>query len=206
MPRGRPRKIDPQDALKTAMHTLWEQGYDRTSMADLVSATGMAKPGLYANLGDKDEIFQKALRLYQEEIGAPLIKDLVHSPDSLKQSLRTALRGVLHAQEGSGLPEGCFIINNIFSCSAQSEHLKQALQDLNVERRNAFLLRLKRAQTECELPASTDINAIADFFAGQAAAISSMAQAGLSPTELERMIDVSLSVLPAGPARGGDQG
>lgn len=206
MPRGRPRKIDPKDALKTAMHTLWERGYERTSMADLVSATGMAKPGLYANLGDKDEIFQKALRLYQEEIGAALVNHLVNSPEPLKQSLRTALRGVLHAKEGSGLPEGCFIVNNSFACSAQSQQLKQALKDLNFERRDAFLLRLRRAETEGELPDSTDINALADFFAGQAAAISSMAQAGLSLTELDKMIEVSLSVLPEDPPRGGAQG
>ncbi|WP_420413497.1 TetR/AcrR family transcriptional regulator [Roseibium sp.] len=196
MPRGRPRKIDPQDALKSALHTLWEQGYDRTSMADLVKATGMAKPGLYANLGDKDEIFQKALELYQDEMGTPMIEALVQSDEPLKDSLRAALRGVVHAKEGSGLPEGCFIINSTINCSAQPDHIQDKMRAMNMARRDAFLRRLERAQTDQELPEGTDIVALANFFAGQSASIFTMSQAGLPLEDLEAMIEVSLSVLP----------
>ncbi|QDG75820.1 TetR/AcrR family transcriptional regulator [Labrenzia sp. PHM005] len=196
MPRGRPRKIDPQDALKSALHTLWEQGYDRTSMADLVKATGMAKPGLYANLGDKDEIFQKALELYQDEMGTPMIEALVHSDEALKDSLRAALRGVVHAKEGSGLPEGCFIINSTINCAAQPDHIQDKMRAMNMARRDAFLQRLERAQTDQELPEGTDIVALANFFAGQSASIFTMSQAGLPLEDLEAMIEVSLSVLP----------
>lgn len=197
MPRGRPRKIDPQDALKSAMQTLWQRGYERTSMADLVNATGMAKPGLYANLGDKDEIFKKALLLYQDEMGVPFIEALVHSQDPLKNCLREALRGVVHAQEGSGLPEGCFIINNTINCSAQPESIQDTMRELNLHRRDAFLTRLERAKKDDELPESADLLALANYFAGQSAAISTMAQAGLPLEDLEGMIEVSLSVLPA---------
>jgi len=196
MPRGRPRKIDPSDALKKAMQTLWQRGYERTSMADLVEATGMAKPGLYANLGDKDEIFNKALKLYQEEMGAPLIAELLNSPGSLVESLRTALRGVLHAKEGSGQPDGCFIVNNTLACSAQGETVQKTLRQLNLVRRDAFRTRLDRAHKDGELPEYSDTLALANFFAGQAAAVSAMAQAGLPLVELEAMIDTSLAVLP----------
>lgn len=196
MPRGRPRKIDPQDALKTAMHTLWEQGYDGTSMADLVKATGMAKPGLYANLGDKDEIFRKALDLYQEEVGAPVFDVLANSNAPLKECIRTALSGILHAKEGSGLPEGCFIVNSTFNCTGQSEDVKDRLQELNIGRRDAYQARFERAKTEGALPDDADVRGLANYFAGQSAAISSMSQAGLSRQELENLIEASLRVLP----------
>ena len=35
MPRGRPRKTDPNVVLDTAMKAFWERGFDGTSMNDL---------------------------------------------------------------------------------------------------------------------------------------------------------------------------
>ncbi|MEP4767269.1 MAG: TetR/AcrR family transcriptional regulator [Roseibium sp.] len=196
MPRGRPRKIDPKDALKTAMMTFWEKGYERTSMADISEATGMAKPGLYASLGDKDEIFKKALALYNDEMGSPMAEELVSSSAPLKEALRASLSGMMHSLQGSGQPMGCFVLNSTFECSAGDPDIKERVCDLNISRRDAYLARLKRAKSEGELPEATDELALAIFFAGQSAAIGVMAQSGVELGDLEAMIEVSLSVLP----------
>ncbi|MGE5163663.1 MAG: helix-turn-helix domain-containing protein, partial [Sphingobacteriales bacterium] len=51
--RGRPRAYNPDTALARAADVFWRNGYDGTSLDDLVAATGMNRPSLYAAFGDK---------------------------------------------------------------------------------------------------------------------------------------------------------
>ncbi|WP_417686905.1 TetR/AcrR family transcriptional regulator [Roseibium sp.] len=178
------------------MELFWDRGYDGTSMADLADATGMAKPGLYATFGDKEHIFQQALCRYDEVMARPMIEELLSSSAPLRASLRASLSGILHSIKGSGLPMGCFILNSTFECSNDEPAIKQHLVELNLQRRNAFRQRLLRGRDEGELPGTADIDALANYFAGQSAAIGVMARAGLPLDELEAMVDVALNVLP----------
>lgn len=45
----------------------WRQGYSRTSVADLVEASGVHKPSLYRIFGSKEELFATILRRYMNE-------------------------------------------------------------------------------------------------------------------------------------------
>ena len=66
------------------MKVFWEKGFAGTSMNDLVAATGMAKPGLYAAFGDKQSLYAKALTRYFRDLGSPMHEDLVQSPDPIR--------------------------------------------------------------------------------------------------------------------------
>ena len=65
--RGRPRAYDPQAALARAAETFWKAGYAGTSLDDLVAATGMNRPSLYAAFGDKRDLYLKTLEHYRDE-------------------------------------------------------------------------------------------------------------------------------------------
>nr|WP_280115353.1 TetR/AcrR family transcriptional regulator [Roseibium aestuarii] len=186
------------------MRCFWSKGYEATSMSDLVAATGMAKPGIYANFGDKEQLYQRALGHYVEELYHPIVEELATPGTSLRQDLRQALEKILHSIKGSGLPMGCFVLNSTFECREGAPAIGQRLQELNMERRDAFLRRLLRARDEGDLPASADPEPLANYFAGQSAALSVMAQSGLPLKDLEAMIEVSLTVLPAGSGETGN--
>jgi TetR/AcrR family transcriptional repressor of nem operon len=64
---GRPQEFDTSEALRAAMKLFWRQGYDASSMADLLEATGLSKSSLYATFGGKRELFLAALDAYREE-------------------------------------------------------------------------------------------------------------------------------------------
>lgn len=55
--RGRPKVFDRDAALDKAMKLFWQHGYEATSLADLVEATGAKAPTLYANLPTKRGYF-----------------------------------------------------------------------------------------------------------------------------------------------------
>ena len=64
--RGRPRLFDEEAALVQLTDLFWEKGFSRTSMADLVEASGVHKSSLYSTFGSKDELFATVLRRYYD--------------------------------------------------------------------------------------------------------------------------------------------
>jgi len=178
------------------MQLYWDKGFERTSMADLVKATGMAKPGLYANLGDKEQIFQKALEHYDETVVCPMLEKLLSPSTPLKEALRQSLSGMMHSLRGSGLPMGCFVINSTFECTGEKDRISEYLAQMNAKRRDAYLERLDHAKADGELSKGADTLALANFFTGQSAAIGAMARSGLPLSELDAMVEVALSALP----------
>jgi TetR/AcrR family transcriptional regulator, copper-responsive repressor len=67
--RGRPRAFALEDALDRAIQVFRVKGYAATSISDLVSATGLNPPSLYAAFGSKRGMFLAALDRYVATVG-----------------------------------------------------------------------------------------------------------------------------------------
>src|SRR5256885_13810019 len=78
--RGRPRAYDPGEALARAAETFWKAGYAGTSLDDLVEATGMNRPSLYAAFGDKRDLYLKTLEQYSAGARAETLEALADDP------------------------------------------------------------------------------------------------------------------------------
>lgn len=62
MPRT--RSFDESYVIEQAMETFWSQGYEATSVDDLVAATGLSKSSLYGAFGNKRSLFDRTLDFY----------------------------------------------------------------------------------------------------------------------------------------------
>jgi TetR/AcrR family transcriptional regulator, copper-responsive repressor len=60
-PRGRPRSFDSAATLVIIRHCFARRGYAGTSLDELASATGLARPSLYSAFGDKRAMYLSAL-------------------------------------------------------------------------------------------------------------------------------------------------
>ena len=63
---GRPREFDDDEVLEALQDVFWENGFEGTSYADIMSATGLKKGSLYAVFGDKRALYQQALQRYDK--------------------------------------------------------------------------------------------------------------------------------------------
>jgi AcrR family transcriptional regulator len=63
---GRTINFDREKTLKVITDLFLKNGYQGTSLSDLVSETGLNKPSLYNSFGNKDEMFLLALESYLE--------------------------------------------------------------------------------------------------------------------------------------------
>ena len=50
---SRHKEFDREDVLEKAMQVFWSQGYECTSVQDLVDAMGINRGSIYATFGDK---------------------------------------------------------------------------------------------------------------------------------------------------------
>jgi len=90
MKRGRPRKIEAEEALEAAMILYWRKGYETTSLQDLLDETKLCKSSLYHLFESKQVLFLKSLDLYQSKLGQTLLHELAES-SSGKQFIRDFL-------------------------------------------------------------------------------------------------------------------
>ena len=63
---ARPREFDEGAVVDAAVLCFWRQGYEATSVKDLVERTGITAASLYNAFGDKRGIYRKALDHYVE--------------------------------------------------------------------------------------------------------------------------------------------
>lgn len=196
MARGRPRKIDPEIALEKAMKLFWEKGYEGTSMSDLVEATGMAKPGLYATFGDKEELYLKSLDHYFESAGRKLYNDLSDSDVPVSDALLAFYETIINSMHQEDGPRGCLMVNTLIESAHKDEKLNALAQSINDQRNNAFTKRFERAKQAGEIPGDADIEALTDFFSGQTLAIGVMGRAYASREAMHRLVQIAMKTLP----------
>jgi TetR/AcrR family transcriptional repressor of nem operon len=75
-------QFDPDLALHRAMEHFWANGYEKSSMDELVHAMGIRRSSLYATFGDKRALFLAALRRYDHRHRSARLDELraTHAP------------------------------------------------------------------------------------------------------------------------------
>ena len=64
---ARPREFERKRRLECGRLCFWKQGYEATSVRDLVEHTGITAASLYNAFGDKRGLYEKALDHYVED-------------------------------------------------------------------------------------------------------------------------------------------
>ena len=63
---ARPREFDEERALDQAMRLFWTQGYQGTSLHDLLQTMGISKSSFYETFGSKRDLFMRSLEHFDE--------------------------------------------------------------------------------------------------------------------------------------------
>ncbi len=192
---GRHRQFDEGEALEAALSVFWQKGYEGASFEDLTKATGVARPGLYAAFGNKEEIFRKALDLYDAQYMG-FMADALNEPTSHGVVARI-LRGsaALHTMDSAH--PGCLGINGALACSDDAEPIRRELIRRRAATQLALRRRLDRAQREGDLPPSADSASLASFVMAVSQGMAVQAKAGASRKTLEGLVAHVLDTWPS---------
>jgi AcrR family transcriptional regulator len=167
---GRPREFDRAEALRAAMHLFWEQGYERTSIAQLKDAMGISAPSFYAAFTDKPTLFQEAVDEYERGPTAVAARALAES--TARQVFDTMLDLAVEEYTSTEHPQGCLVMSDP-ACVDRRRHLREAIT-----------ARMRTAIDARDLPVSADAVALADFIVVVLSGLSARARDGASRDEL----------------------
>ena len=193
--RGRPREFCVDDALSRALEVFWSKGYEGTSLNDLTEAMGINRPSMYAAFGNKEELFKKALDLYEREKMAYIGKAL--EQPTARLVAETMLKGAIETACGGDQPHGCLRVINSVACSPEAGSIRQEIVERGKTARAALVKRFEQAKDEGDLPSSVDAQGLTGLLAAMLQGISLQASQGASREDLERLATTGLSLWPS---------
>ncbi|MBN8806619.1 MAG: TetR/AcrR family transcriptional regulator [Sphingomonas sp.] len=193
--RGRPREFCVDQALVAALRVFWSKGYEGASMTDLTDAMGITRPSLYAAFGNKEELFRKALDLYQRE-KLSYISEALEAPTA-RGVAKHLLEGALANQTGKSEPHGCLGVISSVACGAEAESIRQDVLERGKIAHAALVERMERAIADGDFHGLADADGIANYLRALLQGMAVQAGAGASREELQRLVDTSLAVWPS---------
>jgi len=194
VPKGRPREFDVDEALTAALRVFWRRGYEGASMAELTAEMGIAKPSLYAAFGNKEELFKKALDLYEREKMA-YMADALKEPTS-RGMVERLLLGALEMQTSSSNPKGCLGVISAVACGPEAATIRECVIERQESIRRVVIARLEDYKKEGDLPSDIDTEALARYMTAVLQGLSVQAGAGASKPELKSLVDMAMRTWP----------
>lgn len=191
--RGRPRAFNRTAALERATCLFWTKGFEATSIADLTQTMGIGTPSLYAAFGSKEALYAEALRHYAETNEGYVWAGFRSAPTA-REAIRSLLMDSAAALTGcvADMPRGCMV--TLSSVGSEGHEglgeLVRSARAITLERLSA---RLNQAVAEGEIPASTDLHALARFVQTLQNGMSILSRDGASRAELEAVTDVAMA-------------
>ncbi|WP_426785223.1 TetR/AcrR family transcriptional regulator [Rahnella variigena] len=194
--RGRPKQFDRGTALSKALNLFWRHGYEATSLADLVEATGAKAPTLYAEFGNKEGLFRAAVEHYLKNFYEKSSCLLSRTDLSVEDTVGRYLRAIVELFTDCDTPSGCFMISASSGMSSSSADIAEMLRARHLSQERTLFEYFEKKKESGDLTAVTDCALLAKYLACTIQGFSVQARDGASSAELNRLIDVVMNLWP----------
>jgi TetR/AcrR family transcriptional repressor of nem operon len=191
---ARPREFDEDEVLEVAMHTFWERGYDATSVADLMRATGLAKGSVYKAFSDKRALFLAALGRYLEA-GRARLRETMAAQASGRAALRAWLESMVELTMTQRPARGCFAVNCAVEVAPHDEAVRALIRQHERLLQEAYAEAIARGIAAGELRCDLDARLAAQLVATVLHGLAVGSKAGLSRRDAMEQIDLLLASL-----------
>ena len=132
--RGRPKKLDRNIILQSALMEYWSKGPSNVSINDICKLTGASKPGVYREFRSDDGLKKNVLKAYETLAVQPLI-DILHLDQPVSKTIEAVIGFITQDRRSINIPNGCLLV----MMTTQSDQLgKTTLEELNRIRADLF--------------------------------------------------------------------
>lgn len=158
---ARTKEFDPDVALGRAMQLFWRQGYEATSVADLVAELGVARASLYATFGGKHDLYLAALDRYVRHPD-PDPAEVLARPGPVLPAIRTLL-DVFASPAPDGRPAGCMLVAAVVECPPGDTDVHGRVARSWAASEALLTSALLRARAQGEIAADADAASLAAY-------------------------------------------
>lgn len=192
---GPQKQFEIDTALDKALAVFWRQGFEMTSVQDLVDGMGINRASLYDTFGNKTELYKLALQRYIDKAQAEMRERLLNSPGPIAERLMNYFISLNTAHKNGDRHFGCFLNNTAVELGPHYPEIAAMVRDTWAGMEDMFRFLLDEAVKKHELPPDTDTAAIAATINMTLQGISVMAKAGTPEQHLGQIIGTVLSLL-----------
>lgn len=191
--RGRPRSFDRDHALQRLMEVFWAKGYEGAQLNDLTAAIGITPPSFYAAFGSKEAAFREVVDLYVATAGSGAMRALegATAHESIHAMLMASIDTALAAPQSGG----CLLILGVINCQIDTEPLRDLLKHIRKDTELRIRTRLERSVAEGDLPASSNVQMLANYYSTIMQGLSMQARDGATREDLQALVAPFMAAL-----------
>lgn len=193
---GRKLEFCRDKALHTAMESFWAQGYEHTSMRDLAAKLGLHLGSVYNALGDKEKVFEAALKLHYQQYIVPEMDALVYADNPIG-AMESLMDKVITQCDGGPESPGCFFVNSLLEINSINETISGLVQEYMHKMETSFTACLQNAQRMGQIKAAHDAASLARFYMGALFSLRTMGKMKASRAHLQDIREGTLRSLRA---------
>lgn len=189
---ARSKEFEENAVLDKAMRLFWEQGYEKTSMTDLVEHMGIHRRSLYDTFGDKHTLFLKAMDRYGDKVNATLAGE-VKCSKTASEALQIIFGIMIRGEEDS--PSGCLMVNSAVELAVRDA-------DVDTKSTKAFTIAeqlLKEiilwGQRDGEFTSDYDAGELAEYMHNVLVGLRVMVRTSVAKEKLHRIANISMKLL-----------
>ena len=197
---ARPRIVELDEVVISAMSCFRERGYDATSVRDLELATGLKAPSIYKAFDSKAGLFEAALDRYRSDVVDRRVDEHLR-PELGVAGIRSFFTSTYTVEP---LPtHGCLLTNSAIEFSALERRAQRKVTQGLGAIQEALSAQLRSAQAAREIGDTVDIGSVTDMLLVLYEGMLAMARTGRSLTvDFDRAIDTALQLLSNPTPRG----
>lgn len=188
---ARRKEFEVNEALDQGMHLFWSQGYEATSLDDLLRVMQLSKSSFYETFQSKHDLLLTALTRYIDLILGQLADDLENG--SARAAIGRSFETVVHpAQRGI---RGCFVQNCAVELAHRDAQIRAKVHQGLRRLEDGYFRAVKRAQKNGEIGQKRDARALSRYLVSSLNGLQVLVKAGVEDEALRDVVRVILGAL-----------
>ena len=190
---GRPRTFDRAAALDAAMELFRRQGYQGSSLDDLLAVMGIGRSSFYAAFESKPALFREALDHYRAAMETQLRLCLTAAP---------SIRGFIAEVFAMAVAEatvigssGCLVMNSAVELGAADGEFTPEVRSALAAFDRVFADAIRQGQRSGELSQALDPDLLGVYLSSTLGGLRTLAKVGTSPDRIAGLVTHALRVL-----------
>lgn len=157
---ARTKAFEEKEILDKAVKLFSDRGYNGISMQELVDGLGINRSSLYDTFGDKEALYQAALKHYRTESTRKML-ELINQGKDVRRVLTDIFNFVINDSTDLKRRNSCMMVNTAVELAAHEKKLAAIVNENMDAIEEALTQAIKRGQAEQQISKKHPARALA---------------------------------------------
>lgn len=174
---ARTKEFNEDQALEKAIEIFWHKGYNGTSAQDLVTHLGLSRSSLYDTFGDKQKLFVKSLKRYQQQ-NQESLTELFENSENIRTTITEIFKQAVLESLQDNITKGCFMVNSAVELAMHDPEIGKIVHDNQKVVEDIFYNAVKKGQESGQISDKQEARSLARFIFNNYSGIRVLARSG----------------------------